>query len=258
MHLWWGDSFEHCILSALYLWWNASFVWWIFGMMYLRYAASLVPCIFGVMHPCSDASLAGCIFGVIHLLWAAYDAMHLWCAEYLVLCIFVVLHLWCVANLVNYIFIAIWTTSSVPCIVGAMYNYMHFRYALESLVCWIIGALQLWWIISWLQYFFGVMYLRCVASLVLCIYMHFWYAMHRHLWWCLVGAMMTIVQCIFGALLLGLGSNIFLVLHLWAMHCQLYRTGLLPQWRIYFMVFNSTANLAVPNILTGAVSNDTL
>ena len=44
--------------------------------------------------------------------------------------------------------------------------------------------------------------------------MHFWYAMHRHLWWCLVGAI-TIVQCIFGALFLGLGCNIFLVLHLW-------------------------------------------
>ena len=29
------------------------------------------------------------------------------------------------------------------------------------------------------------------------MYMHFWYAMHRQLWWCLVGVI-TIVQCIFG------------------------------------------------------------
>ena len=46
------------------------------------------------------------------------------------------------------------------------------------------------------------------------MYMHFWYAMHRHLWWCLVGAI-SIVQCIFGALFLGLGCNIFLMLRLW-------------------------------------------
>ena len=36
----------------------------------------------------------------------------------------------------------------------------------------------------------------------------------RHLWWCLVGAI-TIVQCILGALFLGLACNIFLVLRLW-------------------------------------------
>ena len=46
------------------------------------------------------------------------------------------------------------------------------------------------------------------------MYMHFWYAMHRQLWWCLVGVI-TIVQCIFGALFLGLGCNIFLVVRLW-------------------------------------------
>ena len=46
------------------------------------------------------------------------------------------------------------------------------------------------------------------------MYMHFWYAMHRQLCWCLVGVI-TIVQCIFGALFLGLGCNIFLVLRLW-------------------------------------------
>ena len=129
-------------------------------------------------------------------------------------------------------------------------------YSLASLVCLIVGALQLWWIIFWLQYFFGVMYLRCmcmyvrwIASLVNyilvaiflwfnvsslhCIfgvmYMHFWYAMHRQLCWCLVGVI-TIVQCIFGALFLGFGCCVF-----GAMHCQLYRAGLLPQWRIYFI-----------------------
>ena len=44
--------------------------------------------------------------------------------------------------------------------------------------------------------------------------MHFWYALHRHLWWCLIGVI-TFVQCIFGALFLGLRCNIFLVLRLW-------------------------------------------
>ena len=55
-------------------------------------------------------------------------------------------------------------------------------------------------------------FLWCTVSSVRCIfgvmYMHFWYAMHRHLWWCLVSAI-TIVQCIFGAVFLGLGCNIF-------------------------------------------------
>ena len=46
------------------------------------------------------------------------------------------------------------------------------------------------------------------------MYMHFWYAMHRQLCWCLVGVI-TIVQCIFGALFLCLRCNIFLVLRLW-------------------------------------------
>ena len=59
--------------------------------------------------------------------------------------------------------------------------------------------------------------------------------MHRHFWWCVVGAI-TIVQCIFGALFLGLGCNIFWCCIFGAMHCQLYCTGLLPQWRIYFML----------------------
>ena len=53
--------------------------------------------------------------------------------------------------------------------------------------------------------------MHCIFGVM---YMHFWYAMHRHLWWCLVGVI-TIVQCIFGALFLGLGCNIFLVLRLW-------------------------------------------
>ena len=162
-------------------------------------------------------------------------------------CIYGVLNLWCCANLANYIFIAIflwWTTSSVCCIIGAMYSiytfYMHFWYALASLVCWIVGAVQLWWIISWLQYFFGVLYLRCVASLVLCI-------------------------CTFGMLCIGIfgGASLvrlllcnaslvhcFLVLgaiYFWccvfgAMHCQLHRTGLLPQWRIYFIIFIYSSN----------------
>ena len=43
--------------------------------------------------------------------------------------------------------------------------------------------------------------------------------MHRQLWWCLVGVI-TIVQCIFGALSLGLGFNIFFLCCVFgAMHC---------------------------------------
>ena len=67
---------------------------------------------------------------------------------------------------------------------------------------YILVAIFLWCNVSSLHCIFGVMY------------MHFWYAMHRQLCWCLVGVI-TIVQCIFGALFLGLGCNIFLVLRLW-------------------------------------------
>ena len=56
------------------------------------------------------------------------------------------------------------------------------------------------------------------------MYMHFWYAMHRQLWWCLFGVI-TIVQCIFGALFLGIGCNIFLVLHLWC-----YALSAISRW----------------------------
>ena len=121
-------------------------------------------------------------------------------ADSLVRCIFVVLHLWC------YVY------ALLVC------------YALASLVCWIIGALQLWWIISWLQYFFGVLHLRCIASLVLC--MHFWYAMHRHLWWCPIGAISIVIS------FLGLGCNISLVFRLW---CYALSATSLLQWRIYFI-----------------------
>ena len=33
--------------------------------------------------------------------------------------------------------------------------------------------------------------MRCIFGVM---YMHFWYAMQRHLWWCLVGAI-AIVHC---------------------------------------------------------------
>ena len=78
---------------------------------------------------------------------------------------------------------------------------MYLRW-IASLVNYILVAIFLWCNVSSLHCIFGVMY------------MHFWYAMHRQLCWCLVGVI-TIVQCIFGALFLGLGCNIFLVLRLW-------------------------------------------
>ena len=72
------------------------------------------------------------------------------------------------------------------------------------------------------------------------MYMHFWYAMHRQLWWCLVGVI-TIVQCIFGALFLGLGCNIFLVLRLWcyalsAISCRLATT--VAHLLYYILIFS--------------------
>ena len=85
----------------------------------------------------------------------------------------------------------------------------------------IFGVLNRWCTATLVNYILVAIFLWCTASSVHCIfgvmYMHFWYAMaamHRHVWWCLVGAI-TIVQCIFCALFLGLGCNIFLVLRFW-------------------------------------------
>ena len=80
------------------------------------------------------------------LVWCHFCDLYIYCNISLMHCIFGALHHWC------YVF------APLVC------------YALASLLCIIVGALQLKWIIFWLQYFFGVMYLRCVASLVLCIY----------------------------------------------------------------------------------------
>ena len=79
---------------------------------------------------------------------------------------------------------------------------VHNRWCAATLVNYILVAIFLWCTVSSVRCIFGVMY------------MHFWYAMHRHLWWCLIGAI-TIVQCIFDALFLGIGCNTFLVLRLW-------------------------------------------
>ena len=82
----------------------------------------------------------------------------------------------------------------------------------------IFGVLNRWCAATLVNYILVAIFLWCNVSSVRCIfgvmYMHFWYAMHRQLCWCLVGVI-TIVQCIFGALFLGLGCNIFLVLRLW-------------------------------------------
>ena len=174
MHLQWDDYLVHCIFSALYLW----------------YDASLVSCIIGVMHPCSNASFAGCIFGVMSLWWAAYmmqcfyGVLNLWCAASLFRCSFGVMSLlWfiyllqysfrCIASLVlcictfGMLFIGIFGVPNRWC-AATLVNYILVAIFLWCNVC-IFGELHLWWIIFWLQYFFGVMYLRCIASLVLCI-----------------------------------------------------------------------------------------
>ena len=197
-------------------------------MLHLWCASSLVRCIFDVIHLCCYASLAGGIFG----------KQHIWCNASMVCWIFGALHHCCAAALVRCHFCDLYiycNISLMHCIFGALHHWCYVFaplvcYALASLVCIIVGALQLWWIISWLQYFFGVMYLRCVASLVLCI-------------------------CTFGMLCIGIfgGASLvrlllcnaslvhcFLVLgaiYFWccvfgAMHCQLYRAGLLPQRRM--------------------------
>ena len=119
-------------------------------------------------------------------------------------CKFGKLYIYCYISLMNYIF-------------GALHHWCYVLYAL--LVCiGIFGGLNRWCGATLVNYILVAIFLWCNVSSVRCIfgvmYMHFWYAMHRHLWWCLVGAI-TIVQCIFGALFLGLGCNIFLVLLLW-------------------------------------------
>ena len=161
MHLQWDDSLVHCIFSALYLW----------------YDASLVSCIIGVMHPCSNASFAGCIFGVMSLWWAAYmmqsiyGVLNLWCAASLLRCSFGVMSLlWfiyllqysfrCIASLVlcictfGMLFIGIFGVPNRWC-AATLVNYILVAIFLWCNVC-IFGELHLWWIIFWLQYFFGV------------------------------------------------------------------------------------------------------
>ena len=148
----------------------------------------------GAMHLwCGDTLVAHCIFGMV-ILWYTASLVHLWC-------IFSALYLWLDASLVWWFL-----------------GMQHFWCA-SSLVWCIYAAMHLWWAayMMWciygVQYFFGVLHHWCVASWCY-VYMHFWYAINRHLWWCLIGAI-TIVQCIFGALFFGLGCNIFLVLRLW-------------------------------------------
>ena len=137
---------------------NASFAGRIFGVMSLWWSAYMMQCIYGVLNLWCAASLFRCSFGVMSLLWFIYLLQYSFrCIASLVLCIctfgmlfigiFGVPNRWCAATLVNYILVAIFLWCNV---------------------C-IFGELHLWWIIFWLQYFFGVMYLRCIASLVLCI-----------------------------------------------------------------------------------------
>ena len=205
MHLWWGDSLVHSIFSASYLWRDASFVWWFLGMMHHCWAASLVWCIYALVYLWQDASLVSCLYGV----------MHLWCAESLVRYIFVVLHLWwiisfyCNIPLMHCIFGALhllWYIGTFGMLCNGIFGVLN-RWCDATLVNYILVATFLWRTVSLVRRIFGVM---C---------MHFWYAMHRHLWWCLVGVI-TIVQCIFGALSLGLGFNIFFLCCVFgAMHC---------------------------------------
>ena len=143
-------------------------------------------CIYGVLNIWCSASLLYCIFGALQIWWIIYLSqyeLHLRCLALLVLCIIICTfgmhwNLWCAESLVR-------------CNFGELYLGCNIY-----LVYCIFGALHLW------------------CYVYKSAYMQFWYALHRQLWWCLFGVI-TIVQCIFGALFLGLGCNIFLVLRLW-------------------------------------------
>ena len=90
---------------------------------------------------------------------------------------------------------------------------------------------------------FGELHIGCNISLVYCIIgaLHLWYYVYAILV-CYariaIVAAKTIVQCIFYALFLGLGCNIFLVLHLWcyALSATSRRPATALQWPIYFLV----------------------
>ena len=248
-------SLVNYIFCGMYVWCYASSVRWFFGALYLWYDASLVSCIIGVMHPCSNASFAGCIFVVMSLWWAAYmmqciyGVLNLWCAASLFRCSFGVMSLlWfiyllqysfrCIASLVlcictfGMLFIGIFGVPNRWC-AATLVNYILVAIFLWCNVC-IFGELHLWWIIFWLQYFFGVMYLRCIASLVLCICTFGMLCIGNFVGASLVWLLLcnaSLVHCF-----LVLGAIYFWCCVFGAMHCQLYRAGLLPQWRIYFII----------------------
>ena len=127
----------------------------------------------GAVHLWCTASLVHYIFGGMHLLygeslvWWILGMLHLWRDASLMSCIYDVMHLWCAESLVRCIFVVLHL-----CRAASLVNYI-----------------------------FITIFLWCTAYSVRCIFgvigMHFWFALHRHLWWCLVGAI-TIVQYIFG------------------------------------------------------------
>ena len=182
------------------------------------------------MHPCSNASFAGCIFGVMSLWWAAYmmqciyGVLNLWCAASLLRCSFGVMSLLWFIYLLQYFFRCIASLVLCICTFGMLFIG----------IFGVPNALQLWCIIFWLQYFFGVMYLRCIASLVLCICTFGMLCIGNFVGASLVWLLLcnaSLVHCF-----LVLGAIYFWCCVFGAMHCQLYRAGLLPQWRIYFIL----------------------
>ena len=146
------------------------------------------------------------------LVWCHFCDLYIYCNISLMHCIFGALHHWC------YVF------APLVC------------YALASLVCIIVGALQLWWILFWLQYFCDVMSVHCIFGVMytkvhicnfgmLCIGN---FGGASLVWLLLCNA--SLVHCS-----LVLGAIFFWCCIFGAMHCQLYRAGLLPQWHIYFI-----------------------
>ena len=177
-----GATKTFIMFGALYLWWDAYLVhiWSLVILMHCIYGAYLVGCMSDAMHLwCGDDLVAHCIFGMV-ILWCIFSALYLWWDTSLV---------WWVFGMVNPRYAA----SLVSCTFGVM----HLCCDASLAVC-IFGELHIWCDASMVCCILVAIFFWRTASSVHCIsgvmYMHFWYAMQRHLWWCLVGAI-AIVHC---------------------------------------------------------------
>ena len=139
-------------------------------------------------------------------------------AASLVRCIFDVIHLCCYASLA-----------------GGIFGKQHI-WCNASMVCWIFGALHIGCNIFLLHCIFGASHLLCICVYELLV------SLVVPRWWWLLLCNASLAHCF-----LALGAIYFWCCIFGAMHCQLYRAGLLPQWRICFIPDNDTLIFGVPN-----------